>query len=100
MHRLTVYLSALPFESGSLVSLLLRIATVQTSLVAAMRGVCSRGGQAQNARVSCLYAPAMKVRVNRSLFQALERSPVVLLVMSPHLLFCQPSLVEILSVLA
>ena len=50
MHRLTVYLSALPFESGSLVSLLLRIATVQMSLVAAMRGVCSRRTSAERAR--------------------------------------------------
>ena len=100
MHRLTVYLSALPFESGSLVSLLLRIATVQASLVAAMRGVCSRRTSAERARKRFIRPCDESTRVNRSLFQALERSPVVLLVMSPHLLFCQPSLVEIQSLLA
>ena len=37
MHRLTVILSALPFEIGPLASMLLRITAVKTIVVAAMR---------------------------------------------------------------
>ena len=91
-------LSILPLESGPLVSLLLRITAVQTSLVAAtVVRVCSCGGPARNARVSCLrrcdertrlryYRP--EVGINKSLLHL--RSRVVLRAMSPiYLLFCQ-----------
>ena len=50
IHRLTAHftVSALPFETGPLVSLLLRITAVQTSVVAAIHGRPAR------ARISCL----------------------------------------------
>ena len=50
IHRLTAHftVSALPFETGPLVSLLLRITAVQTSVVAAMR-VCSWRTSAEHA---------------------------------------------------
>ena len=57
LYTTQTYISALPFESGSLVSLLLRITGVQTSLVTAMR-FCSWRTSA--AHVQAVYATAMK----------------------------------------
>ena len=58
---------------------------------------CSYAGlrtSAERACVNCLRRCDERPRVNtcgnKSLCQALESSPVVLLLMSPHLLFCQP----------
>ena len=58
---------------------------------------CSYAGLKTNAeRARKLFTPLRDERprvntcVNKSLCQALESSPVVLLLMSPHLLFCQP----------
>ena len=49
---------------------------------------------AERVRVNCLLRcderPHVNTCVNKSLCQGLESSPVVLLLMSPHLLFCQP----------
>ena len=57
--KLHILLSGLPFESGPLVSLLLRITAVQTNLVAARSTVCEfvHRGPAQNARGTCMFTP-------------------------------------------
>ena len=72
--------------------MLLRFTAVKTSLVAAMR-LGSWRTSAERACVSCLRRCDERTRVNtcviKSLFQELESSPVIFLVMSPHLLFCQ-----------
>ena len=51
-------------------------------------------GPARNPRVSCLRRcyerTHVNTRINKSLFRALESLPVVLLVISPHLMFYQP----------
>ena len=99
-------LSALLLESGPLVvSQLLRITAVQASLVAAMR-VCSwRIMQCWMCSRKLFTPLRWKLRrrvnmcVNKSLCQALKISPVVHLLMSPHLatvlLTLVPSLMEI-----
>ena len=58
---------------------------------------CSYAGlrtSAERAHVNCLRRcnerPRVNTCVNKSLCQVLESSPVILLLMSPHLLFCQP----------
>ena len=56
-------LSILPFESGPLVSLLLRITAVQTSLVAATVCEFVHGGPARNTRVTCLRLCDERTRV-------------------------------------
>ena len=66
------------FESGPLVSLLLRITTVQTSLVAAMRAVCSRITSAERMRKllhRCDERTSVYTCINKSLFQALKSCP-------------------------
>ena len=72
-------ISILPFESGPLVSLLLRITAVQTGLVAATVCEFVHGGTAQNARVTCLRRcderTRVITRVNKSLVQALDSCP-------------------------
>ena len=80
IHRLTVYfLSVLPFESGPLVSLQLRIIAVQTSLVAMQLCEFARAGTARNARESCLRRgderTCVNTCVNKSLVHALESCP-------------------------
>ena len=60
-------LSIPPFESGPLVSLLLRITAVQTSLVVATVCEFVHGGPARNARVI--------TRANKLLVQALRSCP-------------------------
>ena len=78
-------LSALPFEVGPLVSLLLKITAIQTSVVAAMRVWSWRTSAecAQNCLRHCNVRTRVNTSINKSLFQAFESSPV------PHLLFCQ-----------
>ena len=85
-----VHFKSPSFESGPLVSLLLRVTTVKVSLVAAMRAVCSRRTSAERVRKllhHCDGGTSINTCVNKSLFQVLGSCP---LVMSPHLLFCQP----------
>ena len=76
-------LSILPFESGPLVSLLLRITAVQTSLhgCSYRTGVCefAQGRPAWNARITCLRYCDERTRVItcviKSLVHALESCP-------------------------
>ena len=80
---LNCILSILPFESGPLVSLLLRITAVQPSLngCSYSTGVCEfvHGRPARNARTTCLRRCAERTRVitcvNKSLVHALESCP-------------------------
>ena len=69
-------LSVLPFESGPLISLLLRVTAIQTSLVTAT--VC-KWGPARNARLSCLRRCDERTHintcVNKSLVQVPESCP-------------------------
>ena len=50
----------------------------------------SHGRPARDTCMSNLRRCDERTRINKLLFQALESSQVVLLVMSPHLLICQP----------
>ena len=80
-------------ESGPLVVLLLfRITTVQACLVAVMLLEDQHWTHVGKLFVPLQWKlrPCINRSVNKSLCQVLESSPVVLLFMSPHLLFCQP----------
>ena len=84
-----IYTAIVHFKcpTGPLVSLLLRITAVQASLVAAYAGFSLE--DQHRTRWRKLFA-RINTCGNKLLFQALESSPVVLLLLSPHLLFCQP----------
>ena len=91
-------LSILPFESGLLVSLLLRITAVQTSLhgCSYSTGVCEfvYGRPARNARITCLRRcderTCIITYVTKSLVHAFESC---LLVGSPHAPAVLPTIV-------
>ena len=93
-------------ESGPLVSLLLRNTAVQTSVWLQLFEPFVRGDYSaeHSPNYIAVYAAAMKGRERKcaiSLFQALESSLVVLLMMSPRVLSTLVlSLVEIQSQLA
>ena len=84
--------SALLFEIGPLVSLLLR--TPPSKQVQLQLCEFVHGGRAQNVHVSflrrCDERTHVNTRVYKLLFQELESSQVFLLVMSPRLLFYRP----------
>ena len=84
-HRLTVHFKCvLPFKSGPLALMLLRITTIQTNLVTSIYAGLFMEISAERARKR--FTPLrwkdarVNTCVNKSLFQALQSSPVVLLV--------------------
>ena len=78
-------------NSGPLVSLLFGESSPSKRVWLQLCEPFVHGRPARNARVSCLRCCDERTWVNTCVNRsALERSPVVVLVMSPHLLFCQP----------
>ena len=95
MYRIveTMYSHVQPFKSGPLASMLLRITIAQMNLVSAMR-VCS-WRSAWNSHVSGLRRCDERTCINKSLFQRLQSSPVLLLV--SHLLNCFADIFSVFS---